>query len=312
MHRFLIEINLPWELPIVGEAVRIPSYGVMLAVGAMLGLYLATRRYGQARFDRQEIVDVGVFIVLSGVVGARLFYVIENAEVYFSGGRFWHVFAIWEGGLVYYGGLILAILYIAWHFARKKDGGESLVRFWDLAAPSATLGLALTRVGCFLNGCCYGRPSDLPWAVTYPRGSHIFLDLYRPDSFVREHYYDLADKYGMFGDAARSYPVHPTQLYSAAFNLALFGFLYWYWPRRRGNGEIGGLMVICYSVFRFTVEFWRINPPVFDAIPLSVSQWVSFPMLAFGLYLFLGSRGWINPRWKALHPLSPAETGASA
>ena len=307
-------MTLPWELPLIGRTLSVPMYGVMLAVGAVAGTWLAARRAEKAGFSRQEVVDVAVYCVLLGVVGARLFYVLEHFGYFSSSWRnFLHAFAIWEGGLVYYGGLILAVLYIAYHFMRKDNAWEELVKMWDLAAPSAMAGLAFGRLGCLFNGCCYGKPSGVPWALKFPRGSPIFADVTDPGSLVYQRYYHLAVEHGMTGGGAgRSFAVHPTQLYSAAAVFLIAGFLYWYWPRRKGNGEVGGLMLMLYCPFRFLVEFLRINPATFSWAPLSIAQWVSIPAFLYGMYLVLGSRGIINPHWKALHPLKEKEAGDTA
>ena len=305
MHRFLLQIHLPWNLPIIGEDLRIPSYGVMLAIGAVVAVWMGARRAALAKIPKEEVIDVGVFCVLWGVVGARLFYVFEHYDYFFTAAGFWHILAIWEGGLVFYGGLFLTIGYVAYHFWKKHDGGEQLVVFWDLAAPSTAIGVAFTRIGCFLNGCCYGKPTDLPCGVTYPPDSPIFQDVATPGTYMHDHFYIRAYEMGMMGGkAANSFPVHPTQIYESAFMFILAGVLYWYWPRRRGSGEVGGLFMISYGIFRFLVEFLRINPATFSWAPLSISQWMGIPAIVFGLWLYLGSRGWINPHWGALHPLS--------
>jgi phosphatidylglycerol:prolipoprotein diacylglycerol transferase len=106
----------------------------------------------------------------------------------------------------------------------------------------------------------------------------------------------------MLEQGARSIPVHPVQLYAAVFGWVFGALLYWYWPKRKGNGEVGALLVLGYSVFRFLIEFMRINPPVFSWAPFSISQWISMPAFFFAIWLLLVARGvlrspatWLGP-----------------
>lgn len=303
--------------------IYVRSYGVLLAVGALVGIWLAARRAHKVGFEKQRLVDAGVLIVLWGVVGARVFYVLGNP------GQFWQpaagvvgflkgllkfvggALAVWHGGLVFYGGLAAAIGYMVFRHTLGAGRTErhKLAELWDIAAPSALIGLGFTRIGCFLNGCCYGRPTEYWPSVRYPPGALIFADVMDAGTWLHQHYYDLAKRSGMVPMGSTwSFLVHPTQLYSALFGWLFGGFLYWYWPRRKGNGEVGGMFLIGYTMFRFSIEFIRVNPPVFGWAPFSIAQWLSLLGFAFGVWLLLAARGAIHSpwRWIGLLPASQA------
>jgi phosphatidylglycerol:prolipoprotein diacylglycerol transferase len=163
--------------------------------------------------------------MLGAIMGARLFYVVSYWREEFADQPLWEVVMVHHGGLVYYGGLVggsLATIF----YVRSK--GLSLWKIGDLAAPSVALGHALGRVGCLINGCCYGLPTHLPWAVCYP-GGHPSLGV----------------------------AVHPTQLYEAVLNLGLYALLEWRHRRKRLKGEVFALYLIGYASLRLAVEFFR-------------------------------------------------------
>jgi phosphatidylglycerol:prolipoprotein diacylglycerol transferase len=152
------------------DGLPIRGYGVMLLAGISAGVAMAVVRARQVGLDHEYVLALTIWLVVGGVIGARLFYVIENWERLSMGkgpgGLLLEVINIPEGGLVVYGGLIgAAVAFFV--FVRKHQ-----LPFWplaDLVAPSLAIGLALGRIGCFLNGCCYGGPTDQPWAVTFPK-----------------------------------------------------------------------------------------------------------------------------------------------
>jgi phosphatidylglycerol:prolipoprotein diacylglycerol transferase len=159
------------------EGLPIRGYGVMLLAGISSGVALAVRRARQVGLDHEIILSLTIWLVVVGVVGARLFYVIEYWEEKFAGRSLGRTLAeivnIPQGGLVVYGGLIgAAAAFLC--FARKYR--LPVLPLADIVAPSLAIGLALGRVGCFLNGCCYGGPSDVPWAVTFPMYSTRYED----------------------------------------------------------------------------------------------------------------------------------------
>jgi phosphatidylglycerol:prolipoprotein diacylglycerol transferase len=200
-------------------------YGVLIVCGFVAGLWLASRRGLRDGLSPDAIADGGVWILVGAIVGARIFHVVTYWETEFAQRPWWEVFAIWHGGLVFYGGLVGASLATAL-YTRKRN--LPLWRFADALAPSIALGQAFGRIGCFLQGCCYGHPTSLPCGVRFPEGT-----------------------------TPHSGPVHPTQLYEAALNLALFGILAWQFRRKRFAGETFAWYLIGYAVLRFGVEFLR-------------------------------------------------------
>jgi phosphatidylglycerol:prolipoprotein diacylglycerol transferase len=209
-------------------SLTIYAYGFFLALGFIAGLVLAmiaARKEGVA-FER--VVDLFFYTVLSAILGSRTLFVLINFDVYRHNPL--QIFKIWEGGLVFYGGLILAvgisIGYMRWNRL-------PIWKWADLFSPPIALGLFLGRIGCFFAGCCYGKETSIPWGV-------IFTD---PNSLAR-----------------LNIPLHPVQLYEAGSNLALFFFLKWREKRKAFEGQIFWLFLFLYSVTRFFIEMLRGDP----------------------------------------------------
>jgi phosphatidylglycerol:prolipoprotein diacylglycerol transferase len=189
------------------------------------------------------------------------------------------IFKVWRGGLAYYGGFIFAAIF-GLAYARKHRLGRWLVA--DLAAPWIAFGLALTRVGCFLNGCCYGKVSHLPWAVHFPRGSTPW---------------EAQRAAGLISEGSPALPVHPTQLYLALLNFAVFLLLYFVVRRRkRVDGQVFAWFLIGKGVVRSFVEIFRDDDRGVFFGWLSTSQILSLPLVACGIYLLLHG---LRSRWLA-------------
>ncbi|RMF76196.1 MAG: prolipoprotein diacylglyceryl transferase, partial [Planctomycetota bacterium] len=161
-----------FTLPILGR--DIPGYGVMLMVGFLLAIWWATRRAARSGANPEVILDCGFIALIAGVVGCRIMYVWHYWDERFAiytdpAARLWAIIDITKGGLEFYGGFILTILCTLAYLKFKAK--VSLRWYMDIVAPSAALGLALGRVGCFLNGCCWGGTCELPWGVEFPYGS---------------------------------------------------------------------------------------------------------------------------------------------
>ena len=227
----------------------IHSYGLLVALGvfaALFGMGRSARRTGFPPPSR--VADLVFVAVFSGFLGARVFYVIQEWPFYRENPL--AVFKIWEGGVIFSGGMIGAI---AGLFLYSRTARTPFLASLDFTITYVPLVHAFGRVGCFLNGCCYGKPCDLPWAVQFP----------------------LLDR-----------PVHPTQLYEAAFNLGLFGFLYWFYSRRRFTGQVTALYFLVYPAGRFFLEFLRADQPVISGLTLQQPLSLIFILGAAGLYEF--------------------------
>lgn len=202
---------------------HIHSYGVMVAVGVMFGITLMNRLAGKINISSDTIIDVSTVVLITGFLSARLFYVAQFWPVYVSAPL--NILKIWEGGLVVYGGLIGGLIGFATYVKLKKF---SFLVMLDLFTPATALAQGFGRIGCFLNGCCFGTPSHMPWAVKFP--------------FLNTH-------------------VHPTQLYESLFCFVLAGFLVWIWKKRLQAGIVSALYFMLYAAGRFVLEFFRGDNP---------------------------------------------------
>lgn len=282
-------ILLELHLPVIGE-LTFPAYMTLLMVGFLVAVGMARRQGERQGLDGAAIVDLGLLMLVLGLLGARLLSVLADGKLM----DFVHLctdptlvpavdsrvpvcsadipcdyhyvcdqargvchpprdclaaLKFWQGGLTYYGGLLLAVPGGLW-FARRR--GLGAWRMADITAPAIALGLLFGRLGCFLNGCCYGAATDSWVAVHFPGHAH---------------------------------PVHPTQLYEAAVALLLFVVLHYVVrPRARGPGEVFGWLLVLYGVMRMVLEIYRADPRG-SLGPLSTSQIISIPLILAGAAL---------------------------
>lgn len=251
---------------------EIRSYGVMLASAFAAATYFALRRAKRFGVPRDVLEGLFTWVIISGVLGARLFYAAFHWEEF--RGHPWDVVNPFQGGrigiagLVWYGGFLLAVLVGVLYLRAKR---MALWRTLDLVAPSVGLGIFLGRIGCFLNGCCFGRPSDLPWAMVF-----------RPDSPA--------------GSVFPGVRIHPTELYMSLYGLVIFGILLWAERFRRWDGFTFWLLVMLYASARFTVDFVRYYEEGmqvhFGSVAFSVNQAICIGLfiLGAGMQVYLGRR----------------------
>lgn len=224
-------------------------YGVMVAVGFLLGVAqwsILARRAGRPEGFGSE---TGFWIMVSGILGARLAYVAANLGYFLE--RPLEIVRIDRGGLIFYGGFLGATIGIIL-FARLRR--QPLLWMGDYAVTALPLGHAIGRVGCFLNGCCYGKATTLPWGV-------------------------------FMADACR----HPTQLYESVFNLVLYGVMLRTYLRKKRDGVVLALYLLVYPPGRFLVEFLRGDERQHLG-PLSAAQWLSVVLCLAGVALLLAVR----------------------
>ena len=249
---------------IPGSDIRIHSYGVMIFVACAAALAMAVWRARRERIDPNAVYELATWLFLGGVIGARVFYFIHHPEALRHPSD---LYRTWEGGNVFYGcilgGLTGSILY--W-FRRPYP----FLSMCDVAAPAVAIGAALGRIGCFLNGCCHGAVSDLPWAVCFPNGSH---------AWVRQLNAGLIPP-----EAPTSLPVHPTQLYAALAGFVVLGLLLAYARRPRRAGQLMALLMIVYPLTRWPIEALRSDEPAVFA-GMTWSQNISLALLGGGLAL---------------------------
>ncbi len=242
---------------------QLPTYGVLLAVGLALALYLAARRAESAGLSGQKVADLALWVVLWGLVGAKLLLVITDPSYLASPAGWW---GLLRAGGVFYGGLVGAALAAAVLLRRH---GLSFFPVADVLAPSVALGHFFGRLGCFAAGCCYGAACHAPWAVvfTHPRAAEIS----GTPLFV---------------------PLHPTQLYEAAFNLANYLFLAWLFRRRPPVGTVFAAYLVAYGTARFVIEFFRGDADRGFVLSgaLSTSQAIAAAAVPVGIALLLWAR----------------------
>jgi phosphatidylglycerol---prolipoprotein diacylglyceryl transferase len=206
-------------------------YGVMVALGFAAGLWTASRRALRSGIEPDKIIDLGPWLILGAILGARSLYVISYWHDSFEGRPLGEIFAVWNGGLVFYGGLIGATAATLLYLRIKK------LSFWkvaDILAPSVALGCVFGRIGCLFNGCCYGRACSLPWAIRFPADN----PLHPPTG-----------------------PVHPTQIYDSLLNLGLYAVLAWLYRRKRFDGQVLAVYLVGYALLRSFVELFRGDYP---------------------------------------------------
>lgn len=245
MHPILFKIG---SLPI-------HTYGVLLAAAFFLALALAVREAKKEGIPPEKIADLGLYLLISAIVGSRILFILTDLHYYIEHPL--RIFKLWEGGLVFFGGLILAIP-VGIYYIKKND--LPLWKVADINAPSIAIAQAVGRLGCFSAGCCYGKPADIPWAVT-------FRD---PDSLAR---LDI--------------PLHPTQLYESSGTFLIFLFLIFMRKKKSFDGQLFWLYVLLYSIVRFFIEFFRgdeIRGMPFGS-PLSTSQGIGILLAILAIYM---------------------------
>ena len=209
------------------HGLELHSYGLLLAIAFLVGIQLFLKRGAERGLPEDKLSTLSLLLLVLAIVGGRGLYVLTHWSDY--GRDLGGVFRIWEGGLMLYGGYFLAItggiLYV-------RRAGLSVWRVGDAAAPSMALGIGIGRLGCFLNGCCFGLPSHLPWAIRFPPGSY--------SNFV-------------FPNEA----LQPSQLYLAGAGVALFVLLLRWDRLPRFDGWLFWTYIALDVVVRFVIDFTR-------------------------------------------------------
>ena len=245
-------------------------YGVMVALAFLVGLWTASRSALREGIAPERIIDLGPWLIVGAFVGARTLYVITFWREEFAGAPVVEMFKIWRGGVVFYGGLVGASLgFLLYAWLKKLPVWKGA----DILAPSIALGYVFGRIGCLMNGCCYGRICELPWAIQFPNQSTVWQ---------QQHLQ------GLVGPNDRSLPVHPTQIYESLLSLALYAALAWLYRRKRFDGQIFATYLVCYAVLRSFVEMFRGDYPQYQRHLggwVTPAHLVSVAILAAGLVL---------------------------
>jgi phosphatidylglycerol:prolipoprotein diacylglycerol transferase len=222
-------------------------YGLMYVLAFFVTYYYVKSaiKNGKLNLTEKELDSLLGLMVVLMIAGARIFYAIFYNPAYFMSAP-WKLLYVWEGGLSFHGGF-LGVATAAWIYARKKK--IPFLRFADIFCVPIALGNAFGRIGNFINGELYGTPTSLPWGVVF-QGA----------------------------EGAR----HPTQIYEALYNAAIFGILYTLRNKQWKDGTIFGIFMILYAIFRFTVEFIK-DLPQYGA--LTMGQWLTLPVFLIGIWL---------------------------
>ncbi len=225
------------------ELIRIGSfpihtYGVLLAIGILLALFIASRLASRDGLPREKIYDLGLWTVIGGLIGSKILMVFVDENFYYDLSSIFSLDFLRSGG-VYYGGFIGGVLTLVFLIRLYK------LPFWKVAdafAPAVALGQAIGRQGCFAAGCCWGKPTNLPWGVHFSEKGHQYtgVPIYGPDG--------------------SSLYLHPTQLYESFTMLLVFLFLFLLHRRKKFDGQILIAYTIIYPLVRFTIEFFRDDP----------------------------------------------------
>lgn len=248
-----------WNLPV-------RSYGLLMAVAFLVGIWMARGRARREGIDPNLIIDLSVFVILASVAGARAAYVLVRWD-YFSHDPV-SVLRIWEGGLAQYGGILVGAVTGILFF---RSRGIDIWRGADLLVPSVAMGVAIGRVGCFMNGCCFGRPCGLPWGVVFSHDSAAGLQ------FPGIH-------------------VHPTQLYEAIIALAVVFVVLAVERRKPFDGFLLWLFVILLAGYRFLIDPVRYYESVSIGFSAGALQLTNNQLA--GVLMILVSAGFLLRLWR--------------
>ena len=242
-------------------AVTIHTYGLLLAVAFIAGIWITVRNGEKAGFSSDLIWNMGLIALFSGLVGSKILLLFSNYGYYSKNPRQIFSLSAISSPLVYYGGLLLALGAVACLMWKKKIHPRI---FADVASPGIALGLSIASIGCLSAGCCYGKPTQLPWAIT-------FTNPY------------VAENLGV----PLHIPLHPTQIYTAAGAFILFLYLTWRLSRKKYSGQITLEFLGLYSVLIFLLEFLRGDEREYVLYGLlSINQLIAVITFAGAVFLY--------------------------
>src|SRR5438067_3212775 len=250
--------------------ITVYTYGVLLAAAYLLGLKLAMTRAQKRGLDHNRVLDLGIYIIISALIGAKLLLLVTDFSTFRNDPK--ELLTLARSGGVFYGGLILAVAVALWYIQRA---GLPLWTTCDVFAPGIALGHVIGRFGCLFAGCCYGKPTTVPWAITFT------------DPFA-------ASNVG----TPLNQPLHPTQLYEAGAELLILGVLLA--TERKGRpfaGRTFWLYMLLYAISRFIIEFYRGDDRGTVGM-FSTSQFISILLapLAIVMLVYLSRRSQPEPK----------------
>lgn len=273
-------------------------YAVMIALGFVVGIWLAARRGERDGIDRDLMLDLSWWLLVAGLVGARVAFIIVNWEQYYypcvdfefynaefatlprdvlTGPDCTRLLRFWNGGLVFYGGVIGSMITMVWFLRREK---VPIMPVADAIIPSLALGQFFGRAGCFFAGCCWGKPTDAALSLEFPKGSMAWAD-HVNSGLIPEL-------------SSHSHAVYATQLYDALGGLLLFGLLVWLQRRKRFHGQVFITWLLIYPMMRSTIELFRGDGErgfVFEVVSETLNGWLGLPA---GSVTFLSTSQFIS------------------
>jgi phosphatidylglycerol---prolipoprotein diacylglyceryl transferase len=239
----------------------LPTYGLLVATGVLLGLWISVRNAQREGIDPDKVWNLGILVVLSGIVGAKILYVAYDWSSYTHWTDIFSLSTLQAGG-VFSGGLIGALVAAAWYI--RKEHLPPLATC-DVCMPGLAFGHAIGRLGCFAAGCCFGKPTNAWWGVT----------------FTNQVAHQLVE-------TPLNQALQPTQLFEFAVELANFFFLMWLLRRKKFDGQVFGAYLIVYGVARFFIEFLRGDPgrgSVFGGL-ISGTQLIAIGLVVLGGFIW--------------------------
>lgn len=235
--------------------IAIPSYGIMLVVSFLFAIIYAKRAAKKADIPPVIIENLAFYLMLGVIIGGRILYVM------FHWGQYEHdilgIIRIWEGGMMFFGGFLGGFLAGMIYLKKQKI---SVLQVADIVAPAIAIGVFFTRIGCFLNGCCFGTPSTLPWAIKFP--AHCVAGA------------------SPVGDLT----LHPTQIYTSLFGLALFFFLNNRLNKPHSRGEIFSFYLMFHGAFRFGINFIRYYE---DSANIWINHVIALALIIVGAVIYI-------------------------
>ena len=252
MHPILFELNLGFA------KIPLHTYGLMIAIGFLIAVYTVRQLARKSEINPDLVSDLGFWLLMYGFVGARALFIITRWDYFMQNPT--DMFRVWEGGLVFFGGLLSATAYALFFFKKHKLSPWKMI---DVLSPPVVVAHAFGRLGCLGAGCCYGRPTSEPWGIK------LVSDLVDP--------------------TLRNIPLHPTQLYESASLFILFAGMLYIFKNRRFYGQVGLTYFMIYPIIRSIIEIFRgdsIRGFVIDDV-LSTSQFISSLVFAGALWLLL-------------------------
>ncbi len=230
------------------------GYGLMIGIGVLCCIFMGMRRAGKYKMREEAVIDIALFGLLAGFIGAKLLYILVEFETFLKD----PMSVIGSEGFVVYGGISAGVAAAIIYCRVKKD---VFLEYFDLLSPCIALAQGFGRIGCQFAGCCFGKETDGPLGIVFHESQY----------------------------APNNIRLIPTQLISSGLDFLLFFSLIWYAKRKKGDGQIGGLYLILYSIGRFILEFYRGDLIRGNVGALSTSQFISIFTVAAGAALFVMS-----------------------